>query len=96
VVLRDVVDVAHRRLDVGVAHPRLHVGEREPLHRERPERVALRTRVFAAYGRRCRDCGRSDVPLEIHHVNGDPIDNRIRNLIPMCVDCHRKATYPGI
>jgi 5-methylcytosine-specific restriction endonuclease McrA len=39
----------------------------------------LRTRVFAVYGRRCADCGRSDVPLEVHHLNGDPTDNRIRN-----------------
>jgi 5-methylcytosine-specific restriction endonuclease McrA len=56
----------------------------------------LRERVFAVYGRRCRDCGRSDVPLEVHHINGDPTDNRIRNTMPLCRDCHRKATYPGI
>jgi hypothetical protein len=33
--------------------------------------------VFAVYGRSCR-CGRSDVPLEVHHVSGDPTDNRER------------------
>jgi hypothetical protein len=49
----------------------------------------LQARVFAVYGRRCRDCGRSDVPLELHHVNGDPMDNRIVNTIPLCRDCHR-------
>ena len=52
--------------------------------------------MFAVYGRRCADCGRSDGPLEVHQVNGDPTDNRIRNLIPLCRDCHRKATFPGI
>jgi 5-methylcytosine-specific restriction endonuclease McrA len=52
--------------------------------------------VFAVYGRRCRDCGRSDVPLEVHHVNGDPMDNSIRNTIPLCRDCHHLATFPGI
>ena len=52
--------------------------------------------MFAVYGRRCRDCGRSDVPLEVHHVNGDPTDNRTRNTIPLCHDCHRLATFPGI
>ncbi len=46
--------------------------------------------------RRCRDCGRSDRPLEVHHVNGDPTDNRIQNTIPLCRDCHHKATFPGI
>jgi hypothetical protein len=52
--------------------------------------------VFAAYGRRGRDCGRWDVPLEVHHVNGDPADNRIANTIPLCRDCHHEATFPGI
>jgi 5-methylcytosine-specific restriction endonuclease McrA len=51
--------------------------------------------VFAASGR-CADCGRSDVPLEVHHVNGDPMDNRIANLRPLCGDCHHEATCPGI
>ncbi len=37
VVLWDVVDVAHRGLNVGVPHPRLYVGERERLHGEGPE-----------------------------------------------------------
>ena len=48
------------------------------------------------HGRRCRDCSRADVPLEIHHVNGDPMDNRIVNTIPLCRDCDHKATFPGI
>jgi 5-methylcytosine-specific restriction endonuclease McrA len=56
----------------------------------------LRTRVFVVYGRHCADCGRSDVPLELHHVNGNPIDNRIANTIPLCRDCHHEATFPGI
>jgi 5-methylcytosine-specific restriction endonuclease McrA len=49
----------------------------------------LRARVFAACGRRCMYCGRSDGPLEVHHVNSDPLDNRIANTIPLCRDCHR-------
>ena len=56
----------------------------------------LRARVFAAYGHRCLDCGRSDVALEVHHVNGDPMDNRIANTVPLCRDCHHTATFPGI
>ena len=40
VVLRHVVDVDHRRRDVGVAHVRLDVGQREDLHGEGAERVA--------------------------------------------------------
>jgi len=52
--------------------------------------------VFAVYGRRCSDCGRSDVPLEVHHVNGYTTDNRLANTIPLCRDCHHEATFPGI
>ncbi len=36
------------------------------------------------------------VPREVHHVNSDPTDNRIQNTIPLCVDRHRSATFPGI
>jgi 5-methylcytosine-specific restriction endonuclease McrA len=56
----------------------------------------LRARVFAAYGRRCRHCGRADGPLEVHHVNGDPADNRLANTIPLCRDCHHEVTFPRI
>jgi len=56
----------------------------------------LRTREFAAHGHRRADCGRSDAPLEVHHINGDPMDNRIANTIPLCGDRHHKATFPGI
>jgi hypothetical protein len=34
--------------------------------------------------------------LEVHHVNGDPMDNRIANTIPLCRDCHHAATFSGI
>lgn len=66
-------------------------------HRPRGRRLAnLRARVFAVYGRRCNDCGRSDVPLEVHHVNCDPADDRIENVIPLCRDCHHETTFPRI
>jgi hypothetical protein len=39
VVVRHVMYVAHRRLDLRVAHVRVHVRQRERLHRERPERM---------------------------------------------------------
>jgi 5-methylcytosine-specific restriction endonuclease McrA len=79
---------------------RLTAGSYCPEHQPRRPRgrqlAKLRARAFATYGRRCRDCGRSDMPLEIHHVNSDPSDNRIRNLVPLCRDCHRSATFPGV
>jgi hypothetical protein len=35
----------------------------------------------------------SSPALVVHHVNGDPSDNRIVNLIPLCGDCHHDATF---
>jgi hypothetical protein len=40
VVLRDVMGVLHRRLNVGMTHVRLNVNKREHLNRQGPERVA--------------------------------------------------------
>ena len=41
-------------------------------------------------------CGRSDTPLEVHHFDGNPMNNRIPNTIPLCLECHHDATFPGI
>lgn len=42
----------------------------------------------------CEECGWSKrtedgyLPLEIHHINGDPKDNRLVNLQVLCPNCH--------
>lgn len=37
----------------------------------------------------CEDCG-ADGPLEVHHVDGDPFNNDLENLTPLCHSCHRR------
>lgn len=42
---------------------------------------------------KCEMCGRTEwlgkpIPLEIHHVNGNNMDNRIENLQILCPNCH--------
>lgn len=32
-----------------------------------------------------------DVPLELHHINGDHYDNRLENLQILCPNCHSKT-----
>lgn len=45
--------------------------------------------IFRAYGSRCAMCGRQE-HLEIHHIDGDRSNNKPKNLIPLCGNCHKK------
>ena len=40
---------------------------------------------------KCELCGYSE-SIELHHVNGNPTDNRIENLQILCPNCHSKTT----
>ena len=43
----------------------------------------------------CEICGFSD-KVELHHINGDPTDNRLENLQILCPNCHSKTeNYRG-
>jgi len=36
----------------------------------------------------------SEVVLTVHHINGDPTDNRRLNLLALCQRCHNKLDQP--
>lgn len=45
---------------------------------------------------RCSECGESEwggiaIPLQVHHKNEDPLDNRLDNLCLLCPNCHAVA-----
>jgi len=51
----------------------------------------------------CEQCGWAEktkegrIPLELHHINGNPRDHRIKNLIILCPNCHSlKPNYRGL
>lgn len=37
----------------------------------------------------CCDCGTS-VPLEVHHIDGNPFNNELNNLVALCHSCHTR------
>lgn len=37
----------------------------------------------------CVVCGRRNVPLEVHHRDGDPFNNHLINLVAVCHPCHK-------
>jgi len=40
---------------------------------------------------RCATCDRDDVPLQVHHIDGNWRNNALHNLIGLCPDCHVEA-----
>ena len=50
----------------------------------------IRAYVLMANNHTCVECGARNVPLEVHHGDGDLANNTPRNLIPLCVRCHHR------
>ena len=66
-------------------------GGRLPSHRW----ALLRRFILDRDGWRCRRCGRPG-RLEVHHVNGNPSDNREANLLTYCRTCHIEVHKPTV
>lgn len=51
-------------------------------------------------GRRCEICynhqwNKKDIPLDIHHKDGDSDNNKLDNLLLICPNCHRQTDNHG-
>lgn len=53
----------------------------------------LKPHLIKHRGLKCESCGfkkwkKENIPLEIHHINGDRSDNNLDNLQLLCCNCH--------
>ncbi len=53
----------------------------------------LRRALFILRGCECEHCHLDEwmgelIPLEVHHINGNPLDNKENNLQLLCANCH--------
>jgi hypothetical protein len=69
---------------------------------EKRNRFHLKRRLLAdgLKQRLCEACGVSEwrgrpLPLELHHINGDPNDHRLENLALLCPNCHAQTPNWG-
>lgn len=51
----------------------------------------LQKKIFERADNRCQHCGEGNVKLHIHHINGDPSNNGMDNLIALCPNDHSIA-----
>lgn len=88
----------------GVLAPRPAAGplEEYPVRDRRVNRYHLKSRLLAAGLKRpaCERCGISrwlgeKLSLELHHRNGDGLDNRLQNLETLCPNCHSQTPNFG-
>lgn len=50
---------------------------------------AYRKRVYRHKKDHCQECGATE-NLQIHHIDGNPKNNRLSNLMTLCGSCHTK------
>ena len=62
--------------------------QRKPIPENTKKRLLLYTRYECCL---CDKKISGKRERNIHHINGDPSDNRIENLIPLCPNCHARA-----
>jgi uncharacterized protein YerC len=99
-------DAWYRAVKRGAITPRPHKMSLEKellVAGRRTSRSHLKLRLLGEglKEKRCERCGISEwrgkpLNMQLHHVNGDGLDNRLENLELLCANCHSQtSTYGG-
>lgn len=58
-----------------------------------PIPLELRKTIIKSYEGKCKECGRQDKTLHLHHIipRNEGGLNSINNLIPLCPRCHKRT-----
>lgn len=56
----------------------------------------IRPIVLLYYSDRCIFCETYNQNLHVHHLNKNVLDNKFRNLVPLCEDCHKVTHKLGL
>lgn len=93
---------ARKRGDVKARPQAVPLGDLLVLRAEKGNRWNLKRRLLAEglKAGRCELCGLVEwqglpLSLELHHVNGDPCDDRLENLQVLCPNCHSQTDTWG-
>jgi hypothetical protein len=78
-----------RRCSALGSHPLVMANNRVPI----PEAVAAEVLFRAA--RTCAVCRIPGRRVQIHHIDEDPSNNDLANLVPLCFDCHDQTQIKG-
>lgn len=65
-------------------------GERKDKKKRIPISKEIKNKVYDIAGGKCQECGKKG-NLKIHHIDGNPSNNRITNLILLCGNHHDDA-----
>ena len=61
---------------------------------------SLRKKIYEKFEYTCGYCKKVKhdrmIPLQIHHIDDNPMNTVIENLVPLCLSCHMKTKYPHL